>query len=130
MSSGTRRNGRKAGHQQIRPIEEGPYKIGSRSSLRTPIKVKGTSAPLPEGRDRPQTALRCAWRTFTQDWCTSDHNASLVAADWAQRGRGISTGNTLGLLNKDPEQILNSMLTGKPGAQKWIPVEKLAIRKK
>ena len=32
--------------------------------------------------------------------------------------------------NKDPEQILNAMLTGKPGAQKWIPVEKLAVRKK
>ena len=29
-------------------------------------------------------------------------------------------------LNRDPQQILNWMLTGKPGEQQWIPVQQLS----
>ena len=31
-------------------------------------------------------------------------------------------------MNADPQQILQAMLTGKPGEQKWIPVEKLMAK--
>ena len=31
--------------------------------------------------------------------------------------------------NKDPEQFLNAMLTGERGAQRWIPVNELRLKK-
>ena len=111
--------------QQIRPVSEGEYK--GKGAYKTPIKVKGEKyyrKAVTVTSDRPPTRLADVYAS----WATSDHNASLVAAMGPTRARYFY--RQFNEFNKDPEQILNSMLTGKPGAQKWIPVQKLALRKK
>ena len=74
--------------------------------------------------DRPPTRLADVYGS----WATSESNPSLVAALGPTRAKYFY--RQFAEFNKDPEQILNAMLTGKPGAQKWIPVEKLVSRKK
>ena len=111
--------------QQIRPVEEGPYK--GKGAYKTPIKVKGKKyyrKAVTVTSDRPPTRLADVYGS----WATSETNPSLVAALGPTRAKYFY--RQFSEFNKDPEQILNAMLTGKPGAQKWIPVEKLARRKK
>ena len=55
-------------------------------------------------------------------WAT-DSNASLEAAMGPRRAAFFK--KQFNEFNRDPEQILNAMLTGKQGAQQWIAVEKL-----
>jgi hypothetical protein len=111
--------------QQIRPVEKGPYK--GKGAYKTPIKVKGEKyyrKAVTITSDRPPTRLADVYGS----WATSETNPSLVAALGPTRAKYFY--RQFAEFNKDPEQILNAMLTGKPGAQKWIPVEKLARRKK
>ena len=64
-------------------------------------------------------------------WAT-DSNTSLVEAMGEQRAAYFK--QELNRLNRDPQQILESMLRGKPGEQQWIPLqqlqEKQALRKR
>ena len=111
--------------QQIRPVEDGPYKQGK--VYKTPITVKGKKyyrRAITVTSDRPPTRLADVYAS----WATSDTNPSLVAALGPTRARYFY--RQFSEFNKDPEQILNAMLTGKPGAQKWIPVDKLRFKKK
>ena len=111
--------------QQIRSVDKGPYK--GTGAYKTPITVKGKEyyrKAVTVTSDRPPTRLADVYAS----WATSDHNASLVAAMGPTRARYFY--RQYSKFNKDPEQILNEMLTGKPGAQKWIPVEKLVLLKK
>ena len=129
--------------QQIRPVEKGAYtykgtpankltgakwdEARRKGYYKTPIKVKGEKyyrKAVTITSDRPPTRLADVYGS----WATSDSNPSLVAALGPARARYFY--RQFNEFNKDPEQILNAMLTGKPGAQKWIPVEKLALRKK
>lgn len=103
--------------QQIRPKEDGPYKDG----YKTPIKING--------KEFYRKAV-----TFTSDtppprysdllarWATGS-NTSLVEAMGPTRAAYFK--REFDRFNRDPQQILESMLTGKPGAQRWIPVEDL-----
>jgi hypothetical protein len=111
--------------QQIRPVEKGAYK--GKGAYKTPIKVKGEKyyrKAVTITSDRPPTRLADVYGS----WATSESNPSLVAALGPTRAKYFY--RQFNEFNKDPEQILNAMLTGKPGAQKWIPVEKLVSRKK
>ena len=129
--------------QQIRPVEKGAYtyrgtpankltgakwdEARRKGYYKTPIKVKGEKyyrKAVTITSDRPPTRLADVYGS----WATSDSNPSLVAALGPARARYFY--RQFNEFNKDPEQILNAMLTGKPGAQKWIPVEKLALPKK
>jgi hypothetical protein len=110
--------------QQIRPVEKGAYK--GKGAYKTPIKVKGEKyyrKAVTITSDRPPTRLADVYGS----WATSETNPSLVAALGPTRAKYFY--RQFAEFNKDPEQILNAMLTGKPGAQKWIPVDKLRVKK-
>ena len=110
--------------QQIHPVSWGRYK--GKGAYKTPVKVKGEMyyrKAVTVTSDRPPLRLADVYA----DWCTSDHNPSLVAALGPTRAKYFYRQFTE--FNKDPEQILNSMLTGKPGSQTWIPVDKLRLTK-
>ena len=95
-------------------------------AYKTPVKVNGEKywrRAVTVTSDRPPTRLADVYAR----WAT-DGTASLEAAMGPTRAAYFK--RQFSEFNKDPEQILNAMLTGKPGAQKWIPVEKLATRKK
>lgn len=105
--------------QQIRPVSEGPYT--GKGAYKTPITVKGkkyyrkavtvtSDTPPPRYSD-----VLAKWATSSQE--------SLKAALGPQRAAFFT--RQFNQFNKDPQQILETMLTGKAGAQKWIPVEKL-----
>ena len=101
--------------QQIRPVEKGAYT--GKGAYKTPIKVKGEKyyrKAVTITSDRPPTRLADVYGS----WATSENNASLVAALGPTRAKYFY--RQFAEFNKDPEQILNAMLTGKPGAQKWI----------
>ena len=55
-------------------------------------------------------------------WANSS-NTSLVEAMGEQRAAYFK--RQLDQFNRDPQQILESMLRGKPGEQQWIPIEQL-----
>ena len=106
-------------------VKTEPYK--GKGAYKTPVKIKGEKywrKAVTVTSDRPPTRLADVYAS----WATSDSNPSLVAALGPTRAKYFY--RQFAEFNKDPEQILNAMLTGKPGAQKWIPVEKLATRKK
>ena len=110
--------------QQIRPVDDGEYK--GKGAYKTPIVVKGKKyyrKAVTVTSDRPPTRLADVYARWAKD-----SSASLEAAMGPTRAAFFR--RQFNEYNRDPEQILNAMLTGKPGAQKWIPVEKLAIRKK
>ena len=110
--------------QQIRPVEDGQYK--GKGAYKTPIVVKGKKyyrKAVTVTSDRPPTRLADVYARWAKD-----SSASLEAAMGPTRADFFR--RQFNEYNRDPEQILNAMLTGKPGAQKWIPVEKLVIRKK
>ena len=118
-------NGRERTAQQIRPVEKGAYK--GKGAYKTPITVKGEKyyrKAVTVTSDRPPTRLADVYAS----WATSGTNPSLVAALGPTRAQYFY--RQFAEFNKDPEQILNSMLTGYPGSQKWIPVDKLSIGKK
>jgi hypothetical protein len=58
-------------------------------------------------------------------WATSSQT-SLVEALGPTRAQWFK--KEYDRLNRDPQQILQAMLTGKPGAQKFIPIEKLLTK--
>ena len=105
--------------QVIRPVEKGPYK--GDGAYKTPVKINGkkfyrkavtvtSDTPPPNYSDtlaywakNSQTSLKEAMGPSRAAWFTKEYNR----------------------INRDPQQILQAMLTGKPGAQKWIPVEQL-----
>ena len=105
--------------QQIRPVKEGPYK--GDGAYKTPITVKGKKyyrKVVPVTSDTPPprySDVLAKWATGSQE--------SLKAALGPQRADFFT--KQFNEFNKDPQQILEAMLTGKRGAQKWIPVEKL-----
>ena len=105
--------------QQIRPVKEGPYK--GDGAYKTPITVKGKKyyrKAVPVTSDTPPprySDVLAKWATGSQE--------SLKAALGPQRADFFT--KQFNKFNKDPQQILEAMLTGKRGAQKWIPVEKL-----
>ena len=107
--------------QQIRPVKEGRYSEKEKGAYKTPITVKGkkyyrkavtvtSDTPPPRYSD-----VLAKWATGSQE--------SLKAALGPQRADFFT--KQFNQFNKDPQQILEAMLTGKSGAQKWIPVEKL-----
>lgn len=106
--------------QQIRPEEKGPYK--GAGAYKTPIVVKGQKyyrKAVTVTSDRPPTRLADVYAR----WATSETNASLVAAMGPARAKFFY--RQFNEFNKDPQQILVSMLSGAPGSQKWIPIEDL-----
>ena len=110
--------------QQIRPVDDGEYK--GKGAYKTPIVVKGKKyyrKAVTVTSDRPPTRLADVYARWAKD-----SSASLEAAMGPTRAAFFR--RQFNEYNRDPEQILNAMLTGKPGAQKWIPVEKLATAKK
>ena len=110
--------------QQIRPLDKGEYK--GKGAYKTPITVKGKRyyrKAVTVTSDRPPTRLSDVYAS----WATSPTNASLVAAMGPARAKYFY--RQFNEFNRDPQQILNAMLTGKPGAQKWIPVQKLTAQK-
>ena len=110
--------------QQIRPVDDGEYK--GKGAYKTPIVVKGKKyyrKAVTVTSDRPPTRLADVYARWAKD-----SSASLEAAMGPTRAAFFR--RQFNEHNRDPEQILNAMLTGKPGAQKWIPVEKLATAKK
>ena len=126
--------------QQVRPAtkrvkdkETGRWKTvktdkyTGKGAYATPVKINGEKywrKAVTVTSDRPPTRLADVYAS----WATSDHNPSLVAALGPTRAKYFY--RQFAEFNKDPEQILNAMLTGKPGAQKWIPVDKLRLKKK
>ena len=119
MSFGTRQNGRCSSIYS--PVEKGAYTGKGVPLTKRRSQVKGEKV-LPQGdvtitSDRPPTRLADVYGS----WATSENNASLVAALTMCPTRLESIKyfyRQFNEFNKDPEQILNSMLTGKPGAQK------------
>ena len=105
--------------QQIRPVEKGRYE--GKGAYKTPITVKGKRyfrKAIPVTSDTPPPR----YSDVLAKWATSSQESLRVALGRSRADHFIREYNKL---NKDPQQILESMLTGKPGAQKWIPVEKL-----
>ena len=106
----------------IRPVEKGPYKqTKSGKAYKTPTTVKGqqfyrktttvtSDTPPPRYSD-----VLAKW--------AGESNTSLVEAMGEQRAAYFK--RQLDEFNRDPQQILESMLRGKPGEQQWIPVERL-----
>ncbi|MBP04322.1 MAG: hypothetical protein CMA72_06015 [Euryarchaeota archaeon] len=106
--------------QVIRPVEKGPYK--GEGAYKTPVVINGkkfyrkavtvtSDTPPPNYSDtlaywakNSQTSLNEAMGPSRAAWFTKEYDR----------------------LNRDPQQILQAMLTGKPGAQKWIPIQKLS----
>ena len=104
-------------------VKTEPYK--DKGAYKTPVVIDGkkywrTSVTVTS--DKPPTRLADVYAR----WAT-DSNASLEAAMGPRRAAFFK--KQFNEFNRDPEQILNAMLTGNKGAQQWIPVEKLAIRK-
>ena len=105
--------------QQIRPVKEGPYT--GKGAYKTPITVKGKKyyrKAVPVTSDTPPPR----YSDVLAKWATSSQE-SLKAALGPARADYFT--RQYGKFNKDPQQILETMLTGKRGAQKWIPVEEL-----
>jgi hypothetical protein len=105
-------------------VKTEPYK--GKGAYKTPVKINGKQywrKAVTVTADRPPTALADVYAS----WATSPTNPSLVAAMGPTRARHFH--RQFAEFNRDPEQILNAMLTGKPGAQKWIPVDKLRVKK-
>ena len=117
----------------IRPVEKGPYKqtkSGKTRAYKTPTKVKGKdfyrkTTTVTSDTPPPRYADVLA------KWAT-DSNTSLVEAMGVQRAAYFK--QELNRFNRDPQQILESMLRGKPGEQQWIPLQQLqkkqALRKR
>ena len=94
-------------------------------AYKTPVKVNGEKywrRAVTVTSDRPPTRLADVYAR----WAT-DGTASLEAAMGPTRAAYFK--RQFNEFNKDPEQILNSMLTGTRGAQKWIPVKELVSAK-
>ena len=110
--------------QQIRPMSKGAYK--GKTAYKTPITVNG------------EQFYR---RTITVTSDTPPPRYSDVLARWANTSEvslveafgGGSPGRKradwfkrqLDQFNKDPQQILESMLRGRPGETRWIPLPEL-----
>ena len=106
--------------QVIRPFEKGAYKDG----YKTPIKINGEKfyrKAVPVTSDTPPPR----YSDVLAKWATSSET-SLVEALGPTRARWFK--KEYDRLNKDPQQILQAMLTGKPGAQKFIPIDKLLAK--
>ena len=87
----------------------------------TPVVIDGKKywrKSVPVTSDKPPTRLADVYAR----WAT-DSNASLEAAMGPSRAAFFK--KQFNEFNRDPEQILNAMLTGKQGAQQWVAVEKL-----
>ena len=105
--------------QVIRPVEKGPYK--GEGAYKTPIKINGKkfyrkSVTVTSDTPPPNYSDTLAY------WAKNSQ-ASLKEAMGPSRAAWFT--KEYDRLNRDPQQILQAMLTGKPGAQKWIPVEQL-----
>lgn len=103
--------------QQIRPKAEGPYKGG----YKTPIEINGKEfyrKSITFTSDTPPPR----YSDLLARWATGS-NTSLVEAMGPTRAAFFK--REFDRFKRDPQQILESMLTGKPGAQRWIPVEDL-----
>ena len=106
----------------IRPVEKGPYKqTKSGKTYKTPTTVKGKqfyrkTTTVTSDTPPPRYADVLA------SWANSS-NTSLVEAMGPQRAAIFK--RELDRLNRDPQQILNWMLTGDKGEQQWIPIERL-----
>jgi hypothetical protein len=104
-------------------VKTKPYT--GKGAYKTPVKVNGKKywrRAVTVTSDRPPTRLADVYAR----WAT-DGTASLEAAMGPTRAAYFN--RQFNEFNKDPEQILNAMLTGKPGAQKWLPVDKLRVKK-
>ena len=106
--------------QVIRPFEKGAYADG----YKTPVKINGKKfyrQAVTVTSDAPPTR----YSDVLARWATSSQT-SLEEALGPTRARWFK--KEYDRLNKDPQQILQAMLTGKPGAQKFIPIEKLLTK--
>ena len=115
--------------QQIRPVEKGPYEDG----YKTPITLDGKRyyrKAVTVTTGKPPTRLADVYKSWAKQSPDPEKapSISLVAALGPTRARYFRRL----VLEKgmDPERALNAMLTGKPGAQKWIPVQNLTLTKK
>ena len=100
-------------------VKTEPYK--GKGAYKTPVVIDGKKywrKSVPVTSDKPPTRLADVYAR----WAT-DSNASLEAAMGPSRAAFFK--KQFNEFNRDPEQILNAMLTGKQGAQQWIAVEKL-----
>ena len=116
MTSGHRPNEQRSRSDRLKT---GPY-TGD-NAYKTPIKINGKKyyrKTVKVTSDRPPTR----YSDVLARWA-KDGNASLEAAMGPSRARWFKA--QYDRMNADPQQILQAMLTGKPGEQKWIPVEKL-----
>ena len=106
----------------IREKGEGPYKqTKSGRAYKTPTTVKGQqfyrkTTTVTSDTPPPRYADVLA------KWANSS-NTSLVQAMGEQRAAYFK--RQLDQFNRDPQQILESMLRGKPGEQQWIPIDRL-----
>ena len=106
----------------IREKEQGPLQADQeRQGPQDPTRVKGqqfyrktttvtSDTPPPRYAD-----VLAKW--------AGESNTSLVEAMGEQRAAYFK--RQLDEFNRDPQQILESMLRGKPGEQQWIPIERL-----
>ena len=106
----------------IREKSKGAYKqTKSGKAYKTPTRVNGrefyrktttvtSDTPPPRYAD-----VLAKW--------AGESNTSLVEAMGEQRAAYFK--RQLDEFNRDPQQILESMLRGKPGEQQWIPIERL-----
>ena len=106
----------------IRPMDKGPYQeTKSNLTYKTPTKVKGKDfyrKTVTVTSDTPPPR----YSDVLAKWA-SDSNTSLVEAMGPQRAAYFK--KQLDQFNRDPQQILEAMLKGRPGEQQWIPIEKL-----
>lgn len=105
--------------QVLRPVEKGPYK--GEGAYKTPVTINGKKfyrKAVPFTSDTPPPR----YSDLLAKWATSN-NASLVEAMGPTRAAWFK--KEYDRLNKDPQQILQAMLTGKTGAQQWIPIPEL-----
>jgi len=120
--------------QQVRPATKrvfdkktGKYKTvktkpyTSKGAYQSPVKIKGEMfwrKTITVTSDTPPPR----YADVLAKWAT-DSKTSLVEAMGPQRAAIFK--RELDRLNRDPQQILNWMLTGDKGEQQWIPIEQL-----
>ena len=109
--------------QVLRPVEKGPYK--GEGAYKTPVTINGKKfyrKAVTFSSDTPPPR----YSDLLAKWATNSET-SLVEAMGPTRAAWFK--KEYDRLNRDPQQILQAMLTGKPGAQKWIPIPELQQKK-
>ena len=104
--------------QVIRPYEKGAYKGG----YKTPIEINGKKFYRKAVPVRSEDGGPATYSDVLGYWAKNSKHQPL-------RGNGQGAGDIFireyNRMNADPQQILNWMLQGDRGAQKFIPIDQL-----